>query len=158
MKFRKKCAIIKHRRRQDQSLRSADSPSYRWDLHQSFGKRLPFYPSIWHKNKGGNITADRIIIICKECEKNVLVSVLQQFGSTNQIQSMITEDELEVWYEKALRGQSAKLLGDKVLHRLRNEFIAEFPSTTEFHEFFTGRGYDQLSLTDVWRSQIFFDI
>ena len=97
-----------------------------------------------------NITADRIIIVCKECEKNVLVSVLQQFGSTNRIQSVITEAELEVWYEKALRGQSAELLGDKVLQRLKNEFIAEFPSTTEFHEFFTGRGYDQMSFTDVW--------
>ena len=99
-----------------------------------------------------NITADRIIIVCKECERAVLVSILQQFGSTNQIQSVITEDELEVWYKKALRGQSAELLGDKVLHRLKNEFVAEFPSTTEFHDFFTEREYDQLSLTDVWRS------
>ena len=99
-----------------------------------------------------DITADRIIIVCKECEKNVLVSVLQQVGSLNRIQSVITEDELEIWYEKAMRGQSAELLGDKVLHRLRNEFIAEFPSTTEFHDFFTQRGYDQLSLTDVWLS------
>ena len=99
-----------------------------------------------------NITADRIIIVCKECEKNVLVSVLQQVGSMNRIQSVITEDELEVWYEKAMRGQSAKLLGDKVLHRLRNEFIAEFPSTTEFHGFFTKRGYAQLSFSDAWLS------
>lgn len=97
-----------------------------------------------------NITADRIIIVCKECEKNFLVSVLKQFGSANRIQSVITEDELEIWYEKALRGQSSGLLGDKVLHRLKNEFIDEFPSTTEFHKFFTERGYDQLSLTDVW--------
>ena len=29
---------------------------------------------------------------------------------------------------------------------------AEFPSTTEFHDFFTERGYDQLSPTDVWLS------
>ena len=96
------------------------------------------------------ITADRIIIVCKECEKNVLVSVLQQFGSANRIQSVITEDELEVWYEKALRGQSAELLGGKVLQRLESEFKAEFPSTTEFPKFFTERGYNQLSLTDVW--------
>ena len=97
-----------------------------------------------------DITADRIIIVCKECEKNVLVSVLQQFGSANRIQSVITEDDLEVWYEKAMRGQSAELLGDEVLQRLENEFKVEFPSTTEFHEFFTERGYDRLSLTDVW--------
>ena len=99
-----------------------------------------------------NITADRIIIVCKECEKDVLVSVLQQFGSSHRIQSVITEDELEVWYEKALRGQSAALVGDKVLQRLKNEYTVEFPWTTEFPKFFTERGYDQLSLTDVWRS------
>ena len=97
-----------------------------------------------------NITADRIIIVCRECEKNVLVSVLQQFGSTNRIQSVITEDELEVWYEKAMRGQSAELLGDKVLQRLENEFKVEFPSTTEFHEFFRDRGYHQLLTDDIW--------
>ena len=99
-----------------------------------------------------NITADRIIIVCKECERNTLVSVLQQVGSSSRIQSVITEDELEIWYEKALRGESAELLGDTVLQRLKNEFTDEFPSTTEFHEFFTARGYDQLSLTDVWLS------
>ena len=99
-----------------------------------------------------NITADRIIIVCKECEKDVLVSVLQQFGSAHRIQSVITEDELEIWYEKALRGQSAELLGDKVLQRLRDEYIVEFPSMTEFPAFFRERGYDQLSPTDVWLS------
>ena len=99
-----------------------------------------------------NITADRIIIVCKACEKDVLVSVLQQFGSSSRIQSVIIEDELEVWYEKALRGQSAELVGDKVLQRLKDEYIVEFPWTTEFPKFFTERGYDQLSLTDVWRS------
>ena len=97
-----------------------------------------------------NITADRIIIVCKECEKNVLVSILQQFGSANRIQSVITEDELDVWYEKAMRGQSAELIGDKVLQRLENEFKVEFPSTTEFHEFFRDRGYHHLLTDDIW--------
>ena len=97
-----------------------------------------------------NIAADRIIIVCKECEKNTLVSVLQQFGSANRIQSVITEDELEMWYEKAMRGQSAELIGDEVLQRLENEFTAEFPSTTEFHNFFRDRGYQQLSTDDIW--------
>ena len=99
-----------------------------------------------------NITADRIIIVCKECEKNLLVSVLQQFGSAGRIQSVITEDELEVWYEKALRGQSAELIGDKVLQKLENEIKIEFPLTTELDDFLTARGYDQLLLVDIWLS------
>lgn len=99
-----------------------------------------------------DITADRIIIVCKECERDILVSVLQQFGSASRIQGVITESELERWYEKALRGQSAELIGDKVMQRLENEIKVEFPSTTEFDDFFTTRGYDQLSTVDIWVS------
>lgn len=95
------------------------------------------------------ISADRIIIVCKESEKDILVSVLQQFGSANRIQSIITEDELDEWYEKALRGQSSELIGDKILQRLANEIKVEFPSTTsEFDDFFKERGYDRLSFVD----------
>ena len=95
------------------------------------------------------ISADRIIIVCKESEKDVLVSVLKQFGSASRIQSVITEDELEKWYEKALRGQSSELIGDKILQKLANEIKVEFPSTTsEFDNFFKERGYDHLSSVD----------
>ena len=95
------------------------------------------------------ISADRIIIVCKESEKDVLVSVLKQFGSASRIQSVITEDELEKWYEKALRGQSSELISDKILQKLANEIKVECPSTTsEFDDFFKERGYDHLSLVD----------
>lgn len=97
-----------------------------------------------------DITADRIIIVCKECERDVLISVLQQFGSASKIQSVITEDDLDVWYGKALRGQSAELIGDKVMERLEDEIKIEFPSTTEFEDFFTERGYDLLSFVGIW--------
>lgn len=95
------------------------------------------------------ISADRIIIVCKESEKDVLVSVLKQFGSASRIQSVITEDELEEWYKKALRGQSSELIGGKILRKLANEIKVEFPSTTsEFDSFFKERGYDHLSSVD----------
>ena len=62
---------------------------------------------------------------------------------------MITEEELETWYEKALRGQSAELIGDKVLQKLANEIKVEFPSTTSgFADFFKERGYDSLPSVD----------
>jgi type II restriction enzyme len=126
------------------------------DMWANFGvaiqiKHLSLTPTM-AKYIASDITADRIIIVCKECEKDVLVSVLQQFGSAGRIQSVITEDELEIWYEKALRGQSAELVGDKVMRRLENEIKVEFPSTTEFDEFFLDRGYDQLSTVDIWLS------
>ena len=99
-----------------------------------------------------NIAADRIIIVCKACEKDVLISVLRQFGGANRIQSVITEDELDVWYEKALLGRSATLIGDKVLQRLENEITVEFPSTVKFDKFFKSRSYHQLPILDIWRT------
>ena len=126
------------------------------DMWANFGvaiqiKHLSLTPTM-AENIASDITADKIIIVCKECEKDVLVSVLHQFGSLGKIQGVITEDELEVWYEKALRGQSAELVGDKVMQRLENEIKVEFPSTTGFGEFFLDRGYDQLSTVDIWLS------
>jgi type II restriction enzyme len=126
------------------------------DMWASFGvaiqiKHLSLTPTM-AENIASDITADRIIIVCRECEKDVLVSVLQQFGSAGRIQSVITENELEIWYEKALRGQSAELVGNKVMRRLENEIKVEFPSTTEFDEFFMDRGYDRLSTVDIWLS------
>ena len=99
-----------------------------------------------------SISADRIIIVCKESEKDILVSVLKQFGNASRIQSVITEDELDVWYEKALRGQSSGLIGDKILQKLANEIRIEFPSTNpEFADFFNTRGYHRLTSTDFWQ-------
>jgi type II restriction enzyme len=88
----------------------------------------------------------------KDSEKDVLVSVLKQFGSTSRIQSVITEDELDVWYEKALRGESSELIGDKILQKLANEIKVEFPSINpEFADFFNTRGYHSLASADFWQ-------
>lgn len=97
------------------------------------------------------ISADRIIIVCKESEKDILVSVLKQFGNASRIQSVITEDELDAWYEKALRGQSSELIGSKILQKIANEIRVEFPSTTsDFDDFFNTRGYHRLTPINVF--------
>ena len=125
------------------------------DMWANFGvaiqiKHLSLTPEM-ADDISNNISADRIIIVCKACEKDVLISVLRQFGGANRIQSVITEDELDVWYEKALQGGSATLIGDKVLERLENEITVEFPSTVEFDKFFKSRSYHQLPIRDIWR-------
>ena len=124
------------------------------DMWANFGvaiqiKHLSLTPTMVDDIASG-ITADRIIIVCKECERQVLVSVLQQFGSASKIQSVITEEDLDIWYRKALRGPSAELIGDKVIKKLEDEIKVEFPSTTEFEDFFAGRRYDLLSPIDIW--------
>ena len=123
------------------------------DMWANFGvaiqiKHISLTPTVI-ENISGDISADRIIIVCKESEKDVLVSVLKQFGNAGRIQSIITLDELDTWYEKALHGQSSDLIGDKILQKLANEIKIEFPSTSpEFTNFFKERKYDKISNID----------
>jgi type II restriction enzyme len=125
------------------------------DIWANFGvaiqiKHISLTPSRLEDIASG-LSADRIIVVCKECEKDVLVSVLKQFGCGTRIQSVITEEELEDWYETALRGKSAELIGDVVLQRLANEIKVEFPLTTsEVDDFFEENGYNRRLSPDFW--------
>lgn len=99
-----------------------------------------------------SVSSDRIVIVCKNSEEKLIVSLLTQIGWKSKIQSIITENDLVTWYEKALRGTFAKEMGDKVLSILSDEILLEFPVTnyTDFNDFKHDRGYDSISLTDIW--------
>lgn len=94
-----------------------------------------------------SVTADRIVIICKNVERKVILSLLNQIGWKSRIQAIVTETDLLNWYEKALRGEHSELLGDKILEILNNEIQVEFPTTEnqEFENFYNGRGYNKLN-------------
>ncbi len=89
-----------------------------------------------------HIQSDRIVIVCKEAEKSVILSLLTQIGWKNKIQSIITESHLIAWYEKAMRGRYANLLGDKLLETLCLEITEEFPSVKELPEILKNRYYE----------------
>lgn len=93
------------------------------------------------------VSADRIVIVCKDTEQKVIVSILNQMGWKSRIQSIITETDLINWYEKALRGKFAKDIGNLVLKKLNDEILIEFPATdsNEFMKFYKQRGYNKLS-------------
>ena len=98
------------------------------------------------ENIVSSVSSDRIVIVCKDTEKNIIISLLNQLGWKSKIQSIITESHLLVWYEKALRGKFANIIGDVVLNNLTNEILVEFPTTdkTEFTLFIEQRGYHKL--------------
>ena len=100
------------------------------------------------------ISSDRIVIVCKSAEKEVIVSLLNQIGWRSRIQSIVTEDELVKWYEKALRGKYANELGDIVLEKLRVELVNEFPSIDETPEIIKRRKYINISHVDWKESSI----
>ncbi len=102
------------------------------------------------ENIVSSVSSDRIVIVCKDTEQKIIVSLLNQMGWKSKIQSIVTETDLLVWYEKALRGQFSKAIGDKVLRKLTDEIQVEFPATNhaEFAKFTKQRGYDLLSDKD----------
>jgi type II restriction enzyme len=97
-----------------------------------------------------NIASDRIIIVCKKVEQAVLLSLLTQIGWKSKIQSVITEEELVVWYEKACRGKYSEELGKKLMGTLVEEMEKEFPSTGGISKPIQDRHYEQVKLFPPW--------
>ena len=84
------------------------------------------------------------IIVCKDVEKDVIVSLLSQIGWRSHIQSVVTENDLVNWYEKALRGQYSELLADKLLYCLAQEIAEEFPSVDNTPDIIKMRHYENV--------------
>ena len=81
------------------------------------------------ENIVSSVSSDRIVIVCKDSEEKLIVSLLTQIGWKSKIQSIITEKDLISWYDKALRGTFAEEIGEKVLSTLYDEILLEFPAT-----------------------------
>lgn len=89
-----------------------------------------------------SITADRIVIVCKDTEEKIIVSLLNQIGWKSKIQSIISESNLMIWYEKALRGKYANVIADRLLSNIKEEILKEFPITnSNFLNFYQERNY-----------------
>lgn len=97
------------------------------------------------ENIVSSVSSDRIVIVCKDAEKDVIISLLTQIGWRSHIQSIVTEQELVNWYEKALRGNYSEIIGDQLLDSLNQEILAEFPSVDEMPEALKNRHYETIS-------------
>lgn len=96
------------------------------------------------------VTSDKIIIVCKDAEKRVIESILRQIGWGNKIQSVVTESDLVVWYEKALRGEYSSQLSESLLKTLIEEISNEFPSVNDMPQVLIDRHYEKLS-DEFWK-------
>lgn len=97
-----------------------------------------------------SVNSDKIIIVCKSAEKAVIVSLLTQIGWKNKIQSIITEKDLCLWYDKALRGKYGDILGDNLLNTLTEEIANEFPSVDNGTDCLKDRHYELIH-SDDWK-------
>ena len=66
-----------------------------------------------------------------------------QIGWRSHIQSIITENDLINWYEKALRGSYSDILDEKLLYCLASEIAEEFPSVDNTPEIIKKRNYER---------------
>lgn len=89
-------------------------------------------------------TADRVLIVCKDSEKETIEKVYKQLGVSTRVQGIVTQSHLITWYENALRGKFARKLGMTLIESLKHEFQVEFPYSTNFAHFFKKRGYDKI--------------
>ena len=97
------------------------------------------------------ISSDRIVIVCKSAEKGVIVSLLTQIGWKSRIQSVITEDDLVGWYEKALRGKFSEEIGDNLMSNLREGIAEEFPQVGSVASgVLASRRYEEIK-DEFWR-------
>lgn len=92
-----------------------------------------------------SVSSDRIVIVCKDAEKEIIVSLLTQIGWRSHIQSIVTESDLVSWYEKALRGKYAELIGNELLSKLCAEIAEEFPSVDDIPDVLKERHYENIS-------------
>jgi len=124
------------------------------DMYSNFGIAIQIKHLSLDENLAedivGNVSSDRIIIVCKDAEQKIILSLLNQIGWRSKIQSIVTEKNLIDWYEKALRGKFSKIIGDKLLENLCDEIAEEFPSVAELPEILSSRHYEKI-FNDFWK-------
>ena len=103
------------------------------------------------ENIVNSVSSDKIVIVCKEAERDVILSLLTQIGWRDHIQDIVTEDDLVQWYEKALRGTYSDEIGNELISRLCAEIALEFPSVDTIPKVLKIRNYDQVS-DEYWKS------
>lgn len=118
------------------------------DMYSNWGpaiqiKHLSLDVELAH-NIVSSISSERVVIVCKDAEKDVILSLLTQIGWRSRIQSIVTENDLIEWYEKALRGRYSKKLSDKLLATLAEEIGLEFPSIENIPEVLKIRHYENI--------------
>ncbi len=99
----------------------------------------------------GEVSADRIVIVCLDAEKKVIESLLKQVGWNDRIQGIITINDLDEWYQRCLSAKYRKNLGANLLKDVSREFANEFPTGNQLGPFMKKRGYDKVTLPPDWK-------
>lgn len=128
------------------------------DIWANFGpaiqvKHLTLTPELM-EDIVDSVTADRIVIVCLDTERESIESLLLQVGWGDKIQGIITINDLDDWYKLCLSKKYRDGLGKNLLKDVQREFDCEFPSSKGIKPFVESRGYDKIVLPSDWQIQI----
>lgn len=126
------------------------------DMWGNFGtavqvKHLTLTPELTEEIVGG-IEADRIVIVCRDAEREPIEALLTQLGLNDRVQGIITLSDLDAWYRLCLSERYRERLAGTLLADLGREFDAEFPSNTEIDPFLRERDYQNATLPEGWET------
>jgi len=97
------------------------------------------------------VQADRIIVVCRDCDANVLEALFGQLGWSSRLQTIVTESQIVTWYGLAMSDKHGPDIGAETIGRLREEFEVEFPSVAEIASFIRERQYSEnATLPEGW--------
>ena len=96
------------------------------------------------------LTADRIVIVCKDTEVTIVDAVIKQLGLSDRLQGLVTFSDLKNWYRICLSESHRKTLGTTLLQDFIREFTDEFPSLDGLEGFMSKRKYHTVKLSKEW--------
>lgn len=125
------------------------------DMYANWGpaiqiKHLSLDPEL-AKDIIGSISSRNVVIVCKEAEEAIIMSIMRQTGLSSRIQGIVTENDLILWYEKSLRGKYSDKIGDKLIENLIEQIEEEFPSLDRIPPIILSRNYDKFPTDTFWR-------
>lgn len=97
------------------------------------------------------VESDNIVIVCRDAEAEVIHTITTQIGWGKRVRGIIRQSELVEWYGLCLRGKFANVLAKPLMDQLSAGFRAEFPQASEIVEFITERGYNGISVPQLWQ-------
>ena len=76
-----------------------------------------------------NLTNEKMIIVCKDAEKDTIKNLTIQFGIMERIRGIIPENTLVEWYHKCIGRKYINSMGKTLMETLNKKFKKEFPLT-----------------------------
>jgi len=96
------------------------------------------------------VSMNKVVIVCLGPEKYSIEAVLRQIGFRDRIQGIVTDKDLDRWYELAL-GKYRDTLAKLLLGDLVTEFGREFPHVEKIEDFLRARRYRREDLREIWQ-------